>query len=116
MPAAGASRAALRVSPIGELLSLKKISPRWEGKPTSGPWSPSWPGASPGQPPPPQPNNQTLTKDLADPELVDERSPDRVVLEVARAAGQQVDLVRGDGGQEDRLVGELAVKLRPPGR
>jgi hypothetical protein len=25
----------LRVSPIGELLSLKRISPRWEGKPTS---------------------------------------------------------------------------------
>jgi hypothetical protein len=24
----------LRVSPIGELLSLKRISPRWEGKPT----------------------------------------------------------------------------------
>jgi hypothetical protein len=23
----------LRVSPIGELLSLKRISPRWEGKP-----------------------------------------------------------------------------------
>src|ERR1700730_3205892 len=54
--------------------------------------------------------------DSADPELVDERSPDRVVLEVARAAGQEVDLVRGDGGQEDRPVGELAVELRPPGR
>src|SRR6516225_9552748 len=26
----------LRVSPIGELLSLKRISPRWEGKPTEG--------------------------------------------------------------------------------
>jgi hypothetical protein len=24
----------LRVSPIGELLSLKRISPRWEGKPS----------------------------------------------------------------------------------
>src|SRR6478672_11310269 len=64
------------------------------------------PGLTPTSPP----------EDSADPELVDERSPDRVVLEVARAAGQEVDLVRGDGGQEDRPVGELAVELRPPGR
>jgi hypothetical protein len=27
----------LRVSPIGELLSLKRMSPRWEGKSTTKP-------------------------------------------------------------------------------
>jgi hypothetical protein len=52
---------------------------------------------------------------LPDPELVDERSPDRVVLVVAHPAGQEVELVRGDGGNPDGQVGELAVEPGPLG-
>ena len=46
---------------------------------------------------------------LPDPELVDERSPDRVPLVVAHPAGQEVEFVGGDGGNPDRQVGELPV-------
>ena len=53
---------------------------------------------------------------LPDPELVDERSPDRVVLVVAHPAGQEVELVRGDGGNPDGQVGELPVEPGPHGR
>ena len=52
---------------------------------------------------------------LPDPELVDERSPDRVVLVVAHPAGQEVELIRGDGGNPDGQVGELAVEPGPLG-
>src|SRR5215468_3771420 len=51
-----------------------------------------------------------------DPELVDERSRHGVVLVVAGAAGDEVGLVGGDGGQPDREVGELLVEPGPPGR
>src|SRR5262249_59904840 len=50
-----------------------------------------------------------------DPELVDERSPDGVVLVVAGAAGDEVGLVGGDGGEPDGEVGELAVEPGPEG-
>src|SRR6516164_9429215 len=52
---------------------------------------------------------------LADPELVDECSPYGVVLVVAGAAGDEVGLVGGDGGQPDREVGELLVQPGPEG-
>jgi hypothetical protein len=47
--------------------------------------------------------------ELPDPELVDECSPDGVVLVVAYPAGQEVDFVGGDGGNQDRQVGEFPV-------
>ena len=47
--------------------------------------------------------------ELADPELVDECSPDGVVLVVAYPAGQEVDFVGSDGGNQDRQVGEFPV-------
>jgi hypothetical protein len=40
-------------------------------------------------------------------------TPDRVVLIVTRAAGEQVDLIGDDGGNQDRQVGELAIEPRP---
>jgi hypothetical protein len=49
----------------------------------------------------------------ANPELVEEHTPDRVVLIVTRAAGEQVDLIGDDGGNQDHQVGELAVEPRP---
>ena len=52
---------------------------------------------------------------LPDPELVDERSPYRVVLVVAHPAAQEIDFVGGDGGKPDRQVGELAVEPGPQG-
>jgi hypothetical protein len=52
---------------------------------------------------------------LPDPELVDEGSPDRVELVVAHPAGQEVDFVGGNGGNQDRQVGELAVEPGPLG-
>ena len=52
---------------------------------------------------------------LPDPELVDEGSPHRVVLVVADPAGQEVDLVRGNGGNPDRQVGD-GTTARGPAR
>jgi predicted dinucleotide-binding enzyme len=40
----------------------------------------------------------------SNPELIQERTPDRVVLVVADAAGKQVGLVRRDGGQPGEVV------------
>src|SRR5215469_11745923 len=48
-------------------------------------------------------------------QLVDERSPDGVVLVVAGPAGDEVGLVGRDGGQPDRQVGELVVEPGPKG-
>src|SRR6516165_2875002 len=62
-----------------------------------------------------RPGVRAAGRGSADLQLVDQRTPYRVVLVVTGAAGDEVGLVGGDGGQPDRKVGELLIEPGPQG-